>query len=112
MEPPYYPEKKADTLVLVPGGIRTGTLEFVRAGPSASEAFQPGSELFEWMKGIGPEREYMFMSMDAHSFETVRAVRTELRKRGMLVGWEPDEKGNEDVSIVHGVSAYRLPPVQ
>ncbi len=94
---PYY-QRVEEEKELIPGlRIRMPILRFVREGPPASEALQPGSDFYEWLDQIDPKKEYVFMYVCPDSFQTFAAVREELRRRNILCGWQPDEVGNEDI---------------
>ncbi len=58
-------------------------------GPATAEALRPGSEIMQWIDKLDPQRQYVFLFVDAASFETFRAVRALLQKRGIMCGWEP-----------------------
>jgi|GEM_PF-3379295 len=96
IEEPYYVEEY-DTISLGDLVLKRLKLRFVREGPPASETLEPGSEFGRWLEGIDPHKHYVLMFVTADSFETFRLVRDQLRKRGILCGWQPDPVGNEDI---------------
>ncbi|MCS7304958.1 MAG: hypothetical protein NZ602_07610 [Thermoguttaceae bacterium] len=91
IKPPYY-----EGFRILGGKI---LIRFVRSGPSASDAFQPGSEFLQWINSIDPKKEYVVFLVAPDSFDTFRVAREELRKRNIACGWEPHEEGNGNVLI-------------
>ncbi len=73
---------------------------FVKMGEPVSEALKPGSDFLRWLNTIDLSRQYVMLDVGSDSFEPFRAVRAELRKRGIPCGWEPDPRGNVDIHFV------------
>ena len=60
-----------------------------RRGETVEMAFTGGSAFSKALRDINPGHEYVALLVDSRSFETFRAVREVLRKRGIPFGWEP-----------------------
>lgn len=83
---PYF-----ERIFAVVGTSRVPVDRLKRRGPAAAEALRPGSEFMRWIDKLDPQRQYVFLFVDAASFETFRAVRAQLQKGGVMCGWEPAE---------------------
>lgn len=105
IKPPYYEGFR------IPDGKIF--IRFVQLGPSASDAFQPGSEFLQWIDSIDAKTDYVVFLVAPDSLETFRTAREELRKRKIACGWEPHEEGNGNVLIdPNAAPSGDLPPIQ
>jgi len=96
VDEPYY-----EPVFTEASGVRIQTgLRFVRRGEALNDALRRGSDFLRWLDTIDRRRQYVLILVGPASFDSFRAVREELRKRKIKCGWDPNKKGNADVTFV------------
>ena len=62
-----------------------------RRGDAVDRALAQGSDFQKLLGEIDTQKQYVFCIVDSSSFATFRAVREELRRREIPLGWDPSE---------------------
>jgi hypothetical protein len=79
--------------------------KMISRGAAVDQALSEGSDFQKLLGGIDTTTHYVYLLVDSLSFETFRAVREELRRREIPMGWAPT-----DATVIRFVASGGVQP--